>query len=150
MSERYEEAEARLRESITLMEGRLGPDHWRVALELTTLASTLRPQGRFDESEAILRRALEIPPRRPQDRAITLGSLATLLRERGDLAGAERSQREAVAILDRAYGDRDPLTIASRSKLSAILREAGRGAEADRLAGVTLPSPGGHAASPER
>jgi len=143
MSGRHAEAEAVLRESLTLMESRLGRDHWRVGLELTTLASTIRAQGRGEEAEALLRRALAIPPRRPQDRAIALGSLATTLRERGDLAGAEASQREAVAILEQAYGSTDPVTEASRSKLAGILREAGRGSEADRLAAPAVAA--GHA-----
>jgi tetratricopeptide (TPR) repeat protein len=148
MSGRHAEAEAQLRQSVSLIENRLGPGHWRVALELTTLASTLRPQGRLDEAEAALRRALSITPRRPQDRAITLGALATLLRERGDLVGAAESQREALGILEAAYGESDPVTVASRTKLVGILRQAGRSAEADRLGGTPAAPAAGHAAAP--
>lgn len=97
-----------------------------------TLAAALRAQQRYDEAEAILRGILTATPNAP-DRVITMGSLATLLRENGELAAAESLQQEVVVLVEATIGAEQPVFVFSVSKLSDIQIERRRYAEAERV-----------------
>ena len=58
------EVAAQTRWKLTAMEEALGPDHPSLVPVLTSLASLYRGQGRFDEAEALFKRALAIDEKR--------------------------------------------------------------------------------------
>ncbi len=99
---------------------------WRSVVEarpdtpraLANLGDALRAEGRLDEADALLERALALHP--PFARAEALrGSVAL---SRGDLAAAERHLRRAIE-LDPRRGD-------VRDRLAVLLVESGRPEEA--------------------
>jgi serine/threonine-protein kinase len=127
------EAERHLRAALAVQRELYGPHSNTVRERLTTLGAALRAQGRLDEAEAVLREALTAGVSRPANRAVTLGALASVLCERGDLAGAAEAQAEAVSLLREDYGPAAPILPVSVGKLAAILREQGRYAEAEAM-----------------
>jgi serine/threonine-protein kinase len=129
---RYDEAEPLLREAAATVHG-VNPGGLHEAGVLIQLGSVLRHQGRLDEAEATLRTALDARWRRPYDRAQPLGTLASVRRDRGDLAEAEVLQREALALLRAGQPAGAPIVVSSALKLAGILREQREFAEAERL-----------------
>ena len=99
---------------------------------LTMLASALRMQHRYDEAEAVLREALATGGRSDASHAITLGALASVLREKGELVEAEQMQRETIAVL-RRQNQTEPTLAFSLAKLADILHEQGREPEAEQV-----------------
>jgi hypothetical protein len=63
---------------------------------------------------------------------VTLGTLATVLREQGELGEAVEVQREAIAAL-RRHDPASPTLAYSVAKLADMLREQGDDAEAERM-----------------
>src|SRR5690606_26001625 len=93
---RPEEAERHLRAALAVERPLFGDSHRFVYASLTSLADALRQQGRYAESEAVLRDIIPSIPQ-PLQRGIALGSLASLLREKGDLTKAAQAQQQTVA-----------------------------------------------------
>ena len=113
---------------------RVAPGTNRMALALTGHAQALRRLGRLDEAEAELREALPLYRRRPADRAVPLGTLASLLAEKGDLETAIATQRTVVDLL--AQDGSGPAALVRQSsvlKLAGFLTQAGRYPEAEAL-----------------
>ncbi len=109
------------------------PGSGSLANILAVYGAILRRLGRLDEAEVALREAAALPPRRPADRAVPFGTLASVLAQRGDLAGAVAAQREALAVLRAARPPDDPSAAYSAVKLAGFLRESRRFEEAERL-----------------
>ncbi|HYG68333.1 MAG TPA: tetratricopeptide repeat protein, partial [Anaeromyxobacteraceae bacterium] len=131
-TERYAEAEPVLREAVAISaEARPGSASHGGAL--TDLGVVLRRQGRLAEAEAALHEALGARYPRAFDRARPLGALASVRLDRGDLAGAEAFQQEALALLRTAWPANHFTVISSAVKLAGILRRQGRFADAERL-----------------
>jgi serine/threonine-protein kinase len=128
-----EEAERHVRTALEVERDLYGEGSNTVRAGLTILASALRAQGRYDEAEAALREALTAEVSRPTDRAVMLGTLASVLREKGDLVGAAQVQREVVDMLRVQPGPITPLLASSVAKLADILREQHRYAEAEQV-----------------
>ncbi len=129
---RYEEAERQARDALSVLLEVRGDTSRYVIQTRRTLGSALRGQGRYDESRAVLSEALAAS-QRSSERTLTLGSLATLLWEQGDLVGAEEAQREVVALSREQWGADQPTTAFSTGKLADILIEQRRYAEAERM-----------------
>ena len=65
--------------------------------------------------------------------AISATILGHGLRDKGDLAGAERNFRRAVAVDERAFGPKHPQTLNDVRTLAEFLRERGKVEEAAAL-----------------
>ncbi|MDX1420528.1 MAG: serine/threonine-protein kinase, partial [Rubricoccaceae bacterium] len=109
------------------------PGSSRLANALASHAGSLLRLGRLDEAERLLEEATQLPVRRPADRALPLGLLATVHRARGALGQAAAVQREAWDVLRSALGAQHEITIHSALKLGAILQEQARPAEAEAV-----------------
>ena len=64
---------------------------------------------------------------------VPLAVLASVLQQRGDLAGAETAQREAFGLLRAAHGADSPEAASGAVKLAGLLQRQRRFAEAERL-----------------
>ncbi|NNF57853.1 MAG: serine/threonine protein kinase [Rhodothermaceae bacterium] len=106
------------------------PGSGTLAEMLALYAAVARRQGRFDEAEALLREALAIPPLSPESQAIPYGTLASVLYEQGNLAGAVEAQQRSLDLLRTSDS---PSMLFSTVKLAGYLRELRRFAEAERL-----------------
>jgi len=106
-----EAAETAALEAREVAEAYFGPDHPDVAGILNTLALIYDGQQRNDESQALLRRTIEIRrqhPEQKQNLAANLNNLGLSLRESGDLEEAERLLDEAAGIVAELYGSEHP------------------------------------------
>ena len=83
MANRLIEAEPLLRRAVAIDEKAFGPDHFKVARDLSNLAMLLKNSNRITEAELLMRRGLEITEKRrgPNDLyvSVSLGNLAELL-----------------------------------------------------------------------
>ncbi len=119
----YRGAEANARRAMTTIE-RLPPDHEELLADaLETLAENLRHLARYDEAWKAATRALDIRTRRTGEPQAA-DSLAVIRLESGDVVGAEKIAREALAIRQRQQGGRLGLA-SSLGNLAAILKERG-------------------------
>ncbi len=132
MTGRLDEAEATGAEAVAVTRA-TRPGSGSLATLLAIHGAILRRQGRLDEAEATLREAASLPPRRPADRAVPLGTLASLLHDRGNLAGAIDAQQESMDVLRADRGLDDPSVAYSAVKLAGFLREQGSFERAEQL-----------------
>ncbi|MEM0962906.1 MAG: serine/threonine-protein kinase [Bacteroidota bacterium] len=132
----YDEAEALYREALALLEpsrGAADPDVTDIKNSLSVL---LEAVGRFDEAIGVIGDVVETERAQPSPYPPLSGSLATLgglLRETGDLDGAEDVAREALALDQEVFGDQHPRTATSLRNLGSILRDRDRYDEAASL-----------------
>ncbi|MEZ4696713.1 MAG: protein kinase [Rhodothermales bacterium] len=127
---RYEEALEQIDEALPLLSAIRASDDPRIRQVRRTRAVALRELGRFDDAETELRALLDLDIDAP-DHAVTLGSLATLLWKKGDLAGAASVQREVIASSRARFGWTRSGVAFSYGKLADILMEARRYKEAE-------------------
>ena len=106
------------------------------------LATELQAQGKYNEAEALCRKALEVAlethGNRHPDTLSSINNLGTLLEAKGDLAAAEPLCREALEAQRETLGDRHPSTLASMNNLGALLQDKGDLAAAEPLCRETL------------
>jgi len=126
--------------SLELLSARLQAertDGGNLSFTLERFALELQAQGKYDEAEPRLRKALEV-------RRVTLGNwhqstlacinnLGTLLQDKGDLASAEPLLREALEGSRETLGNRHPDTLCSINNLGQLLRAKGDLASAELL-----------------
>jgi tetratricopeptide (TPR) repeat protein len=133
---RYGEAEASLRDGLVLAE-RAQDGELLIVQAANGLAVLYKYTARFDEAEALYRRALDIVDARlgrGHVAAATLWhNLAGLDHSRGRHARAEPAARRAVEIRTRALGAVHPDVAADAAALGAILDALGRVDEAEEL-----------------
>ncbi|MBX3601333.1 MAG: serine/threonine protein kinase [Rubrivivax sp.] len=116
----------------------MGEQHRWTAQSLGAHAGALLAAGRVDEAATLARRSLAVRqavlPAGHLQIAFSLSLLARVAEARGDLAGAERGYREALALIDALTAPdrttRDRITIA----LARVLARQGRLDEARDLA----------------
>ncbi|NNF58759.1 MAG: serine/threonine protein kinase [Rhodothermaceae bacterium] len=132
MGGRLEEAETVGAEAVALTRA-VRPGSGSLANILAVYGAILRRQGRLHAAEAALREAAMLPPRRPADRAVPLGTLASVLQEQGDLDGAIAAQREALTVLQESRGSTNTSAVFSAVKLAGFLREQRRFEQAEEL-----------------
>jgi tetratricopeptide (TPR) repeat protein len=96
-----------------------------------------RRARRFDQAEKLHRSVLETARRILGEEhplvGVLLGDLAGLLRQKGDLPGAEDSLRKALAIGRRCALGGHPLMIEGLRELGDLERNRGKAAEAEKL-----------------
>jgi serine/threonine-protein kinase len=96
--------------------------HVELALPLLGLGSALRAQGRLSESDARLTEAIQLLRKYPAQRdrlADAAGEHGLTLRAMGRFTEATALLQESHDILQRAYGDKHPLTRQARKRLDA-------------------------------
>ena len=106
-------------------------------LTLSTLASELEEQGKYDEAETLYREAMEamretLGSRHPST-LTSLSNLGQLLHRKGDLDAAGPLLREAVEGMRATLGIEHPVTLNSVCALSSLLRDEGDLAAAETL-----------------
>ena len=131
---RLEEAEAMGAEATALMRS-TQPGSSTLSQTLATYAAVYRRQGRLEEAEALLHEALQLPAVRPGAHAIPMGTLASVLYEKGDLLNAVEAQESAVDLLRE---DTTPAANAatlsfSLVKLAGYLEKSGQLADAEAI-----------------
>jgi tetratricopeptide (TPR) repeat protein len=112
----------------------LGEDDPRTLFDAVAYAAILDGLQRYDESEAIYRRALAVFGKTfgPEhyEVASNLHNLAAVLCARGDLDEAEKLYRRALAIKEKLLGAESPDAALTRNNLGALLNLKGRPREA--------------------
>ena len=131
----YARAEEGFRGALAMWQ-RLG-DSSEAATTGRGLASALMQQGRFDEAEGLLSRALEVHGRLPDRDSVELAEslyrLATLHRLQGEMAAAEPLLRRALAIYSSQSELRPQRLAAIGVSLARALHGLGRSQEARGL-----------------
>ena len=139
MTNEHAKAEVPIRRAVAILEKALGPEHLEVAGNLTNLGGRLRDQGKYAEAEPILRRALAIREKtlRPNDPDVVRSrlGLANLYADQQRYAEAEPIFQRCVTVLEeiKAYGTGYPNLPDTLRAYAAVLRKAGRAAEATQL-----------------
>eukprot|EP00903_Cladosiphon_okamuranus_P006199 g6096.t1 len=108
-----------------------------VGFALDTLADALRRQGKLDEADPLLVRAIEIKERAlgpdHPSLATSLGTRATVLEAQGKYDEADRLYVRCIEIRERALGPDHPELAVSLNNRAELLQEQGKHDEADRL-----------------
>lgn len=139
---RYREAEAMLKDALTMAEQSFGWKHGEAADVLNSLAALYREVGGFEKAFRLHRRALAIAettlgPDHPTVATI-LRSLGVLEHRRDRLASAESFARRSLAIREKTAGPDHPHVASSASVLAGILQAQERFDEASSLYGRAL------------
>ncbi|CAK0822283.1 unnamed protein product [Prorocentrum cordatum] len=125
------------RQRLRWVELQKGGEHADALSALSSLASTLKKLGMFQEAEPLYRKALEGCQRtRGESHPETLGvinSLALLLDEVGEHDEAEALARQALAGHERTLGSEHPATLRSMGNLAGMLAANGQRVEAEGL-----------------
>ena len=118
------------------------PDHGDVAVldwlkAIHNLGALLERQGKLDEAEPLLRKALEASRATLGDRhphtLRSINNLGRLLKDQGKLDEAEPLLREALQATRATLGNRHPGTLAAIHDLGALLKDQGKLDEAKPL-----------------
>jgi CHAT domain-containing protein/tetratricopeptide (TPR) repeat protein len=148
---KFGEALEPARKAFAICEKALGADHWQTAewtrfvktlrgavelpaegrealasvTALDDAAEAAYTKAQYEEAANLLRRCLEVKKRwlgeRHPDTATSYNKVASLLKDRGDLPGAEAMHRKALAIYREVLGERHPYTAMSYRNLAAVL-----------------------------
>jgi tetratricopeptide (TPR) repeat protein len=131
----YVGAESPARHAVEINERALGGDHPITATDRAALAPILDALGRHDEAQAMLRQALATFESEQDDYeiAMTLGNLAAIAQQRGDLHEAEAMHRRALETKERTLGAQHPELATTLSNLGTTLHALGRSDEAAPL-----------------
>ncbi len=123
------EAEENCLRGRLILEKALGPRHPYVALALTNLADIERRKGKYVESEAIYRSALEIQreawPSTHPDTAQTLDGLGWLMADQRRFSEAASFFESAARMREALFGPDSPVLAKTLSAYSAVLRKTG-------------------------
>jgi tetratricopeptide (TPR) repeat protein len=113
---------------------RFGPRDPLVAGILNNLGVLRKAEGRYDEAEAMYRRAVaRLDPRDRASRATLAHNLGGIEHARGRFARAEPHARRAVELRKALHGPGHPAVAADQVALAAILDGRGRFTEAARI-----------------
>jgi len=108
----------------------------------TTLGTTYQGLGLLEPAEKLLQAALDtrraLLGRDHADVARSLGRLAALKNDQGDLARAEALYREALATWDRLGASTTADAVTAAGDLAGVLRTLGHNEEAERLLRTSL------------
>ncbi|HMB90931.1 MAG TPA: tetratricopeptide repeat protein [Rhodothermales bacterium] len=132
----YAEAEPLFRQTITLADS-VDAGSPETAITIRTLASLLRLKGEYDESEILLREALQrqrthLDPMH-NDIGVTLNSLAKVLQAKNDLEGAATAYTESLDLLRKSLGPKHVNVSVVMSNLGQVEYERGHLNEAETL-----------------
>ncbi len=124
------------REALALRRELLGNRHRDVAQSLNDLAIALQESAEPAQAAAMYREALAIYAalgEESEEAATTSSNLGGLLRQQGDLAGAEVAQREALRLWRLRLDEDHPLIAAAQGDLAQVRFDQGQLAEAESL-----------------
>ncbi len=118
-------------------------NHPYVADTLRILSEICRGQGRYEEAERSLERAIAIirsvRPEDGQEVAPFKVDMARLLTARGDYANAESYFKDAISVIDKSFGPEHLYTAKVRCSMATLYSLQGRNAEAETLISRALP-----------
>jgi tetratricopeptide (TPR) repeat protein len=133
---RHGDAERLLADALARAQ-RQQPDSFTAARAMVDLAELYRGQARFDEAEALFRRALALLEAMPgvPARALVrpLNSLALVYRAQGLYAAAEPLCQRALALAEGSHGPEHPATAGVVGNLLTVYLAQGRYGEAAPL-----------------
>ncbi|MCB1032478.1 MAG: serine/threonine protein kinase, partial [Acidobacteria bacterium] len=142
LQDRDPERAKSLRERVlSIREELLKPGDPLISETLNDLALVLRQQGRLDESEALLRRALSYRPARKGEENLELqivNNLATLLQDQGRYEEAEPLFRQALEAKRRLLGEDHPSVARALNNLALLLLHRKAFDEAEEMLGEAL------------
>jgi tetratricopeptide (TPR) repeat protein len=130
---RLDEAERGLLEAIIAAEAAFDPNGPELPSLLNDLAMVYKYAGRFDEAEALYRRALAALDPEHADAASIWHNLGGIEHARGRFAEGEPFARRAVEIREALLGADHPAVAADVAALAALVQEQGRLDEAEAL-----------------
>ena len=133
---RWEAAEASSREAVALYQKLYGDQNTNTVRGMNNLAAILQSLARYDEAATLYRAVLAFWNRTQEghpNALISTQNLATVLRDRGDEAEAERLSRSLIEQWPAVVGEKHALNGISRMHLAIQLRDRGDLAEADQL-----------------
>ena len=137
-----DQAEALLRQTLELFEGRPGIHERELIAPLSNLGALLMGNGDFAAARPVIERAAQISRRTsPPENYTRIGAeinLASLEREDGNLRQAEAMFRQALARFEVQLGPEHQGTARVRALLGGTLAWMGRGDEAERLLRLAL------------
>jgi tetratricopeptide (TPR) repeat protein len=125
LQDKFAEAEKLLRDSITLGQKKLRPDHPYVANDMYRLAFLLKREGKLDEAETLARECVDNRRRilgvdHPLfDQALHM--LALVLDQEGKEKDAAEVLREQLAIRRKHFGDKDSRVASTVINLAGVL-----------------------------
>jgi eukaryotic-like serine/threonine-protein kinase len=130
-------AETLLQHALAIQNRTLGEDNPETLQTAASLATELRYEGKYPESEKLERHTVELQrrvlgPNNPKTLSTTGDLAATLFRE-GKLAEAEKLQREILEIQRKTLGAQHPDTLLSMRDLGATLRKEGHYEDAEKI-----------------
>ena len=135
----YADAEGFYRQALRLHEEALGEDDPTIMESLGTLIYEFCRRGRHAEAEPLIDRSLALLRQKPrlEHRGILgmLDRLAETCRERGDYSSSEQYYMRVLAAREELLGRDHPRVASTLESHAALLREMGRGAEAETFAG---------------
>jgi len=116
---------------------RYGTDSLEYAGSLNTVGAALRELERLDDSEQLIREALEWfrshPETEPSSLVYCLNNLVKVYCYREDFAGAEADSVEALELANRLLGSDSIETAAAMVNRAVVLRNTGKVAQAETL-----------------
>lgn len=131
------EAEEQLSEVLGALRETEPRDEKLLCAVLADLGSCIHDQARLSEAKAYYEEVLEMQGRLTGSQGIflkTMGNLAMVLQEEGDLEGAEEYYHRAIAGFERFFGPEHPNSLAARSCLSYFFAAQDRLEEAEEIA----------------
>jgi tetratricopeptide (TPR) repeat protein len=129
------EAEAILRDVVSVREQVIGPEHPDTLTSRNNLANALDAQGKYAEAEAEHRAVLKLRekvlgPEHP-DTLRSRSNLANALYAQGKYAEAEAEHRAVLKLMEKVRGPEHPDTLGSRHNLATVLAAQDKYAEAE-------------------
>lgn len=135
--DRHDEAIASAKESLSLHESILGPDHMLVGESLYYLALRYLEAEDYAEAKPFIERAMDIGRRQmdPNDpnMALVLAAMARIHAAEGKLDQAETNLEEAQGIIERTLGSHSPILAGNLCFQAELHRMQGRFDEANSL-----------------
>ena len=133
----YAEAELSYRQSLSIREEALGPDHPDVAISLNNLGELYREQGRYQDAEPIFQRAIRIRekalgPDHP-DTIISRNNLAEIRQVLGESTGSAKDHKPGRATSPSGQ-DATASYIQEMARRLVALARSGRYEEAEGIA----------------
>ena len=116
----YQAAQEMGQSALEAREAVLGAEHQDTLTSVNNLGSVLKGQGKYDEAEAMHRRALEGMEKVPEhpDTLISINNLGLVLKGQGKHDEAEAMHRRALKASEKVLGPEHPDTLISVSNLA--------------------------------
>jgi tetratricopeptide (TPR) repeat protein len=134
---KLDDAEAILKECLTLRQVSLAPDDLDLAISLNSLGAVYQDRGLYSEAEPLLRRSLDIRERTVGPNypscAFTRRDLAAVLRRQGKYEEAEALLRKSLEAKEQGLGPHHPQVAGALYDLANYYQLQGQETEAEAL-----------------